>query len=253
MAADKIINSTVLQYFKNKLVALIPTKTSDITNDSGFITASDVPDDFLIVNITATTSGNTTTYSADKTFTEVYNHLDNGGIAIALAEVPFVARAGDSTYGIDFVEFTGYQPNAYSFGVSRMGFHMGIDSSITLIENISPPAPALSGTPTNGQFLVYSSSASAFVPTTLNVSRAVTLTAAGWSSNTQTVTVSGVLADETAQLITVTPAAASLSAYKTAEVMATSQAANSITFSCTETPSTALTVYVTIQEVAYAT
>ena len=85
------------------------------------------------------------------------------------------------------------------------------------------------------------------------VSRAVTLTAAGWSGNAQTVTVSGVLADETAQLITVTPAAASLSAYKTAGVMATAQAANSITFSCTETPSTALTVYVTIQEVAYVT
>lgn len=84
------------------------------------------------------------------------------------------------------------------------------------------------------------------------VTKAVTLTAAGWSSNSQTKTVSGVSATETDQLITVTPAAASLAAYKAAGVMATGQAANSITFSCAETPSADLTVYVTIQEVAYS-
>ena len=56
MAADKIINSTVLQYFKNKLVALIPTKTSDITNDSGFITSNDIPDKTLVTIKTWTSS-----------------------------------------------------------------------------------------------------------------------------------------------------------------------------------------------------
>ena len=181
MAADKIINSTVLQYFKNKLVALIPTKTSDITNDSGFITASDVPDDFLIVNITATTSGNTTTYSADKTFTEVYNHLDNGGIAIALADTVYVARNGSATDGINFVEYVGYSPNVYSFGIAQVGFHMGTDSSITLIENISPPAPVISGTPTAGQILSYSSSDYAFTPIDMPSQTLVTIKT--WTSS----------------------------------------------------------------------
>lgn len=76
---------------------------------------------------------------------------------------------------------------------------------------------------------------------------AVTLTSSGWSSNTQTVTVSGVVASETAQLITPTPAIASQSAYYEAGIMCTNQAANSLTFTCQTVPTSNLTVYVVIQ------
>ena len=75
----------------------------------------------------------------------------------------------------------------------------------------------------------------------------VTLTTSGWSSNTQTVTVSGVSATETAQLITPTPAIASQSAYYEAGIMCTGQAANSLTFTCQNVPTSNLTVYVVIQ------
>mgnify|MGYP005807387385 CR=1 FL=1 len=75
----------------------------------------------------------------------------------------------------------------------------------------------------------------------------VTLTTSGWSSNTQTVTVSGVSATETAQLITPTPAIASQSAYYEAGNMCTGQAANSLTFTCQTVPTSNLTVYVVIQ------
>jgi hypothetical protein len=75
----------------------------------------------------------------------------------------------------------------------------------------------------------------------------VTLTTSGWSSNTQTVTVSGVSATETAQLITPTPAIASQSAYYEAGIMCTGQAANSLTFTCQTVPTSNLTVYVVIQ------
>lgn len=75
----------------------------------------------------------------------------------------------------------------------------------------------------------------------------VTLTTSGWSSNTQTVTVSGVSATETAQLITPTPAIASQSAYYEAGIMCTGQAANSLTFTCQAVPTSNLTVYVVIQ------
>lgn len=75
----------------------------------------------------------------------------------------------------------------------------------------------------------------------------VTLTTSGWSSNTQTVTVSGVVASETAQLITPTPAIASQSAYYEAGIMCTGQAANSLTFTCQTVPTSNLTVYVVIQ------
>lgn len=92
----------------------------------------------------------------------------------------------------------------------------------------------------------------------------VTLTADGWVDATavpppdsggttvtqikqQTVTVSGVVASETAQLITPTPAIASQTAYYEAGIMCTGQAANSLTFTCQTVPTSNLTVYVVIQ------
>lgn len=79
----------------------------------------------------------------------------------------------------------------------------------------------------------------------------VTLTASGWNSSakTQTVTVSGVLADESAQVIQPIPAIASQSAYNAAGILATGQAANSITFTAAILPASDLSVYVVITEV----
>lgn len=82
-----------------------------------------------------------------------------------------------------------------------------------------------------------------FAPTSVTI----TLTTSGWSSNTQTVTVSGVVASETAQLITPTPAIASQSAYYEAGIMCTNQGTNSLTFTCQTVPTSNLTVYVVIQ------
>lgn len=79
------------------------------------------------------------------------------------------------------------------------------------------------------------------------LARTITLTTSGWSSNTQTVTVSGVSASETAQLITPTPAIASQSAYYEAGIMCTNQGTNSLTFTCQTVPTSNLTVYVVIQ------
>lgn len=77
----------------------------------------------------------------------------------------------------------------------------------------------------------------------------VTLPASGWSSNTQTVTVSGVLSDESAQLIQPMPALASQTAYYEAGILVTGQAANSLTFTCQTAPTENITVYVVMQEV----
>lgn len=81
--------------------------------------------------------------------------------------------------------------------------------------------------------------------------RSVTLSASGWDSSakTQTITVSGILADETKQLITPTPALASQTAYYEAVVLCTGQAADQLTFTAKKIPTDDLTVYVTIQEV----
>lgn len=44
MATRKFLDLTGATYLKNKIVEKIPTKTSDITNDSGFITIEQVPE-----------------------------------------------------------------------------------------------------------------------------------------------------------------------------------------------------------------
>lgn len=79
--------------------------------------------------------------------------------------------------------------------------------------------------------------------------RTLTLSTAGWDSTakTQTVTCSGVSADETAQLITPVPALASQAAYIEAGILCTGQAADSLTFTANTVPTVDLTVYVTIQ------
>ena len=79
----------------------------------------------------------------------------------------------------------------------------------------------------------------------------VTLTVAGWDSTakTQTVTVSGILADESKQLIIPMPATTSMTAYNEAGIQCTGQAANSLTFTAETVPTAAISVYVTYQTV----
>ena len=80
----------------------------------------------------------------------------------------------------------------------------------------------------------------------------ITLTASAWDSgaNTQTVAVSGVSADENAQLIIPTPVISSQTAYYESGILCTGQAVDSLTFTCKTIPMEDLTVYVVIQEVA---
>lgn len=81
----------------------------------------------------------------------------------------------------------------------------------------------------------------------------VTLTQSGWSSLSQTVTVQGILDDETQQQITPIPSLSSQQEYYTAEVMVTAQGTNSLTFTCAQTPASDLTVYVVVMGVTTAT
>lgn len=105
-------------------------------------------------------------------------------------------------------------------------------------------------TGTEGQFVGFDSSGAAVaVSAPTPVYRTVTLTTSAWASNTQTVTVSGVLADETAQLIQPMPAIASQDAYISAGIICSGQAANQLTFKCSTVPTDDISLYVVITEV----
>lgn len=73
--------------------------------------------------------------------------------------------------------------------------------------------------------------------------KSVSLNAANWSSNAQTVSVSDVTADNT---IIVTPAPESFVAYNNSQVYCSAQADGKLTFKCTNKPTAALTVNVLI-------
>lgn len=79
----------------------------------------------------------------------------------------------------------------------------------------------------------------------------VTLSASGWDSTakTQSVTVSGVLEDESKQLIMPMPAGTSMSAYNEAGIQMTAQAANTVTFTADTVPKVDVEVWVVVQSV----
>ena len=76
-----------------------------------------------------------------------------------------------------------------------------------------------------------------------HTSLSITIATSDWSNNTCTKTVTGVTASNT---VIVSPASASFEAYGEAQVRATAQGANQITFACTDVPSSSLTVNVAI-------
>lgn len=76
-----------------------------------------------------------------------------------------------------------------------------------------------------------------------SVAKTASLTVAGWASNKQTVTVSGITAS---QHLVIAPAPASYVAYGESMVRCVTQAANSLTFQCEDVPTAALTVNILI-------
>lgn len=75
---------------------------------------------------------------------------------------------------------------------------------------------------------------------------AVTLSAAGWADNSQTVEVSGITADTEKCAIITTAAAASLEAYLDCGIQCAAQGENSLTFTCSKVPTVDVGVNVLI-------
>lgn len=87
-----------------------------------------------------------------------------------------------------------------------------------------------------------------YVDDTINMV-SITLNSSNWTNNEQTVTVDGIVVDETEQLITPVPSADSQDEYYSCGIVCNGQAENSLTFKADEVPTSNLTVYVAIQEV----
>lgn len=93
----------------------------------------------------------------------------------------------------------------------------------------------------NGNFEMMSADGTVPTARLTKVNTTVTLTAAGWSSNTQTVTVSGVTSSS---IVWVSPDPTDQSAYVSAGILCTAQGTDSLTFTATTIPSVDIDVVV---------
>ena len=230
----------------------VPDKQDKLTGSQGqfvgftadnVVGAVDAPAGTMIVNVTE--SGGSVT--ADKTVAEIQEAVSKGMTVIACVNdmlyMPLV-KIQDGVVAFTVVTEDGEFVGAYYS-----------DSATVTAGNVQIPFKASKlpfdklGTGLNsGNVQAAIEEVNEKIPAK-PIYRTVTLPASGWSSNTKTVTVPGVLADETAQLIQPMPASASQAAYYVAGILCTNQAANSLTFTCQTVPTEDLTVYVVIQEV----
>ena len=152
----------------------------------------------------------------------------------------------------------GYQASATAAGAAQIG--TGTNSTANTLQFKDYPLVNSDGTIPTDRFTTTPSADGTYVPT-LTISSGVatrswaapsgggatattaTLATANWSSNSQTVSVTGVTASN---VVYVMAAPASAAEYAAAGVQCTAQASGTLTFTCTTTPSSALTVNIAI-------
>lgn len=143
----------------------------------------------------------------------------------------------------------GYVDNA--IGSVTKGMNEALEDYLPLAGGTMSGPLTLSGAPTANLHAATKKYVDDQKPTRVTVS----LSADGWAQDSETglyektVTVTGVSATETAQMIHVVPTAASQTAYLEAGVYASAQAANAITFAAASIPESVLTVYVVIESI----
>lgn len=203
-----------------------------------------------VMYVTLTESGGT--YSADKTFPEIEQAVNNGwAVFVALPVgtnsfyyVPLFSVASPST-----AVFSGIMgSDTISVLLVQTEADQLINVSIKKLQasriDFTPSFPLVS-TKVQDAIVEVQGNIDAAKP----VLRTATLTAAGWSSNSQTVTVNGIIADSASQSVDVVPADHnSAKAWGDADVWCDSQGANTLTFSCESVPTANITLNIRFQE-----
>ncbi|WP_417054047.1 hypothetical protein [Dysosmobacter sp.] len=185
--------------------------------------------------------------AAVQTGESVTLHLGLDGTYLDLALTEF--RFADD---IDFYYFGAVMDGVFVATLYYTGTQYNAGLSMASIPTLSNDAPSAPGTASAGT----SSEAARgdhVHPSERPKATQVTLTAAGWDSGTkkQTVTVSGVLADTSKQVIWVAFASeTALDAYMDAGIVPVAQGANTVTFRADKAPTTDIAVTVLMQEVS---
>ena len=259
----------------------IPSKSSNDT----FAMLSDIPSATAATSSTLgsiklgsdtqqTTAANAVTSTASRTYAVQLNSSNQAVVNVpwentsvlqeplsssTSGEYPLITKPNPSSSSMTAsVSFSsGFTINPY---LNKLTTTNGTISAADLIATTSIKTPAVYapttsggstyGLGTSGQILTSNGSGAYWADASGGSASVATvlISANDWENRSCTKTVSGILADETKQIITVTPANASIENYRSCCVYCSAQAANSLTFNCSITPTTALVVYIAIQE-----
>ena len=250
---------------KEKLDAVkstIPTKTSQLDNDSGFITSAPVTS----VN---TKTGAVTLSASDVgaqptiTVNGIIKGDGTGGVSAAEAGTDYAPA-------VMFVEVTGssgdYETNVYTQEIWMVG--RGKRSVFMYGDEDSMFYPLIASTQQQAYFGgldAYGNAVRYIVNSNRTVEKHLTpiggktypviLTVAGWNASTKQQVVSFVAASstETDHLLIPTPKLSDLTAYNNAGILCIGEdgTAQTLTFQCETVPTEDITIYVTIQSVNY--
>lgn len=217
---------------------VIPTKTSDLTNDSGYLTSYTETDPTVPDWAKASTKPK---YTAD----EVGALPNTTVIPTKTSDL-----ANDSGY---ITSYTETDPTVPDWAKASTKPTYTAAEVGALADTVAVPSALSDLTEDSTHRVVTDAEKTAWnAKAAIPKSVLVTLTAAGWDSDakTQTVTVSGVLADESKQIVFPYPSSSSIVAYNAAGILCTGRAADSLTFTAETVPTVDLTIYVAIQSVA---
>ena len=179
-----------------------------------------------VSNITASRTSGTGAPGTTDTYTATVTYTDS-----STSSYTFQVYNGENGTGTGTVKAASYNGNVYN----------SVDSSGTLalsniVASVSYNGTVYNSVDASGNLALQSIQAQ-------HTSLSITIATSDWSNNTCTKTATGVTASNT---VIVSPASASFEAYGEAQVRATAQGANQITFACTDVPSSSLTVNVAI-------
>ena len=166
---------------------------------------------------------------------------------ITLKDKGFIENA-KGTLGFDGVMIGQNNPSSGGSGYARLEVQYGRIIFLPQSDEASKYAAlSLNGFNLNGIDILNCPTIDALKPKTTTV----TLTTDGWRKGEQTVTVNGILADSSAQIVDVCPAnKPSADRWAAAGVWCTSQAANSLIFSCDSVPTEDINVNIRMQGVS---
>ncbi len=251
---------------------LIPTKTSQLDNDSGYLTQHqdisgklDKTGDGSNVTAAFTTASTRANIATGEKLSVLFGKIakwlaDLGSLAfkstVAKSDLARDVQTSLGKADSALQSYTESDPTVPEWAKaatkpSYTASEVGALPNTTVIPTVPSTTSLIKGNGSGG--LV------AAVPETDYASpvfmRKVTLTTVGWNSSTkqQSVTVTGILADTTKQCIYPAPVDTSYdSAWNSCGVLCVAQAANSLTFQCSEIPTSAIEVYVTVMPVAFS-